>query len=92
MNVMVVIHQPRYSIFTMFDTVLLLGLGGQTVYLGPVDKAEAYFNMLGFVPPLNENRAGMVTALHAKARAAHLKSLLLCCSGSWVSRDIAQRA
>ena len=58
MNVMVVIHQPRYSIFEMFDSVLLLGVGGRTVFLGPVNLAEAYFNFLGFRPPPNENRAG----------------------------------
>ena len=29
-----VLHQPRYSIFEMFDSVLLLGAGGKTVYLG----------------------------------------------------------
>lgn len=69
MNVMVVIHQPRYSIFTMFDTVLLLGVGGQTVYLGPVNKAEAYFNMMGFVPPPNENRAGVAVCTHACTNA-----------------------
>ncbi|KAG2453490.1 hypothetical protein HYH02_001711 [Chlamydomonas schloesseri] len=57
MNVMVVIHQPRYSIFEMFDSVLLLGVGGRTVFLGPVNLAEAYFNFLGFRPPPNENRA-----------------------------------
>ncbi|KXZ52790.1 hypothetical protein GPECTOR_8g178 [Gonium pectorale] len=57
MNVMVVIHQPRYSIFEMFDSVLLLGVGGKTVFLGPVQLAEAYFNFLGFSPPPNENRA-----------------------------------
>ena len=28
-----VIHQPRYDIFTLFDSVLLLGPGGRTVYL-----------------------------------------------------------
>jgi len=29
-----VVHQPRYSIFEMFDSVLLLGAGGKTVFLG----------------------------------------------------------
>ena len=32
-TVITVIHQPRYEIFTMFHDVLLLGKGGQTVYL-----------------------------------------------------------
>ncbi len=29
MCVAMVIHQPRFSIFEMFDTVLLLGTGGR---------------------------------------------------------------
>lgn len=58
MNVMVVIHQPRYSIFEMFDSVLLLGVGGRTVFLGPVSLARKYFFFLGFRPPPGENRAG----------------------------------
>ena len=28
MNIIMVIHQPRYEIFECFDTVLLLGTGG----------------------------------------------------------------
>merc|ERR1719392_441714 len=34
MSSIMVIHQPRYSLFTLFDDVLLLGKGGQAVYLG----------------------------------------------------------
>lgn len=30
-----VIHQPRYSLFTHIDDVLLLGKGGRTAYIGP---------------------------------------------------------
>lgn len=63
MNVMVVIHQPRYSIFEMFDSVLLLGVGGRTVFLGPVSLARKYFFFLGFRPPPGENRAGEVQDL-----------------------------
>ncbi|CAK0888590.1 unnamed protein product, partial [Prorocentrum cordatum] len=34
MTIIMVIHQPRYSLFKLFDQVLLLGIGGRTVYLG----------------------------------------------------------
>ncbi|GAB4822174.1 hypothetical protein N2152v2_009220 [Parachlorella kessleri] len=34
MNVVAVVHQPRYSIFTLFDTVLLLGTGGSVPPVG----------------------------------------------------------
>ena len=57
MTVITVIHQPRYSIFSMFDQVLLLGVGGRTVYLGPATAALPYFGSIGFEMPANENPA-----------------------------------
>jgi len=57
-NVMTVIHQPRYEIFKMFDTLLLLGKGGRTIYLGPIERVEEYFEKeLGFVKPPGVNFA-----------------------------------
>eukprot|EP00425_Heterocapsa_triquetra_P019713 CAMPEP_0195140394 /NCGR_PEP_ID=MMETSP0448-20130528/161066_1 /TAXON_ID=66468 /ORGANISM="Heterocapsa triquestra, Strain CCMP 448" /LENGTH=494 /DNA_ID=CAMNT_0040178727 /DNA_START=1 /DNA_END=1482 /DNA_ORIENTATION=+ len=52
-----VIHQPRFSLFTLFDDVLLLGKGGHTVYLGPSTLCKAYFESCGFKMPDNENPA-----------------------------------
>jgi len=57
MTSIMVIHQPRYSLFTLFDDVLLLGKGGQTVYLGPSLGAKSYFEGLGFEMPADENPA-----------------------------------
>ena len=57
MTVVMVVHQPRYSLFTLFHEVLLLGLGGQTVYLGPSTGALPYFKSLGFRMPVHENPA-----------------------------------
>ena len=42
-----VIHQPRYSAFLQFDYLLLIGVGGNTVYLGPTNKVVDYFHNLG---------------------------------------------
>ena len=50
--------QPRYSIFRMFDDVMLLGKGGRLVFLGPSRLALHYFESLGFALPPNENPAG----------------------------------
>ncbi|CAK0843259.1 unnamed protein product [Prorocentrum cordatum] len=55
-NIMV-IHQPRYSLFALFDQVLLLGTGGRTVYSGRADKALPYFEGLGFERPPADNPA-----------------------------------
>lgn len=57
MNVIMVIHQPRYSLYTLFDDVLLLGKGGQTVYLGSSLGTKAYFDNLGFEVKEGENLA-----------------------------------
>eukprot|EP00039_Didymoeca_costata_P009519 m.126277 g.126277 ORF g.126277 m.126277 type:complete len:897 (-) comp14512_c0_seq3:966-3656(-) len=51
LTVVTVLHQPRYEIFQMFDEVLFLGKGGRTVYLGPAESAQAYFQTLGFKLP-----------------------------------------
>ena len=55
-----VVHQPRYSLFTLFDEVLLLG-GGQTVYLGPSEGAPPYFRTLGFKMPQHEHLASEIS-------------------------------
>eukprot|EP01135_Chromosphaera_perkinsii_P007607 Nk52_evm63s914 gene=Nk52_evmTU63s914 len=57
MVVAAVIHQPSPGAFAQFDDLLLLGKGGRTVYTGPVEEAEAYFNSIGFPMPKGENPA-----------------------------------
>lgn len=50
--VIVVLHQPRFEIFQMFDDVMILGKGGRTIYLGPVRDVVNYFQSIGFqLPP-----------------------------------------
>ncbi|CAE7031065.1 abcG1 [Symbiodinium natans] len=57
MTVVMVVHQPRYSLFTLFDEVLLLGLGGKTVYLGNSKGVLPYFTSLSYRMPEHENPA-----------------------------------
>ena len=57
MNIVTVVHQPRYSVFCQFHEVLLLGRAGRTVFLGPVGAALPYFASLGFDLPPHENPA-----------------------------------
>ena len=54
-----VVHQPRYSLFTLFDNVLLLGMGGRTVYLGESVGALPYFRDLGFKMPEHERLSSL---------------------------------
>lgn len=42
------IHQPRYSIFKLFDNLTLLVMG-QTVYNGEAKMSMAYFESLGYM-------------------------------------------
>ena len=48
-NIIVVLHQPSYQIFEMFDDVIFLAKGGFTVYVGPAGEALSFFTDLGFV-------------------------------------------
>jgi len=55
-----VVHQPRWSLFSLFDDVLLLGKGGRTVYSGSSRGAQRYFQQLGFEAPKSENPADWI--------------------------------
>ena len=57
MNISCVIHQPRYSVFVLFDELLLLGKGGVTAYMGPTEQMLTYMNRIGFEIAENENPA-----------------------------------
>jgi ABC-type multidrug transport system ATPase subunit len=50
-TVITVIHQPRYEIFTLFHNVMLIGYGGNLVYMGPSSDTLQYFSELGFQLP-----------------------------------------
>ncbi|CAM6102780.1 unnamed protein product [Calypogeia fissa] len=43
-NVCLVVHQPSYGLFRMFDDVMLFAKGGYTVYMGPTGEMDAYFS------------------------------------------------
>ena len=43
------IHQPRYSIYKLFDTLTLLSVGN-VVYHGNAHKALEYFDRIGEYP------------------------------------------
>ncbi len=54
--VITVIHQPRSSIFSLFDRLLLLS-EGQVIYFGPTTAALNYFKDLGYECPSHYNPA-----------------------------------
>src|ERR1700694_273080 len=42
--------QPSVELFRMLDSVIVLSKG-KTIYFGPPDEAEEYFNKIGFFRP-----------------------------------------
>jgi hypothetical protein len=50
-----VIHQPRKFIFDLFDSLILLGVGGRMVYHGPTSQAYDYFHHLDYILPIGES-------------------------------------
>ncbi|XP_058266442.1 broad substrate specificity ATP-binding cassette transporter ABCG2 isoform X1 [Hemibagrus wyckioides] len=50
------IHQPRYSIYRLFDTLTLL-VSGRQVYHGPAQRALDYFSDIGFTCEPHNNPA-----------------------------------
>uniref|UniRef100_A0AAR2LYE4 ABC transporter domain-containing protein n=1 Tax=Pygocentrus nattereri TaxID=42514 RepID=A0AAR2LYE4_PYGNA len=50
------IHQPRYSIYRLFDSLTLLA-GGRQVYHGPAQSALEYFSEIGFICEPHNNPA-----------------------------------
>eukprot|EP00873_Tetraselmis_striata_P005361 jgi/Tetstr1/425625/TSEL_016045.t1 len=67
MSSIMVIHQPRYSIYRLYDQVLLLAAGGNQVYQGPSSLTMPYFESKGFMLPPNENPADFfLDVIHEK--------------------------
>ncbi|KAL7751229.1 hypothetical protein RI367_003435 [Sorochytrium milnesiophthora] len=57
LTIAAVIHSPSPATFRQFDDLLLLGAGGQTVYMGSRDEAPAYFSSIGFDLPPGESES-----------------------------------
>lgn len=45
MNVITVIHQPRYDIFDQFDNIYLLKRGGSLIYNGPKEQVIFFMSI-----------------------------------------------
>ena len=52
--IIIAIHQPRYAIYKLFDSITLLSRG-RTVYHGQAKSAIDYFANLGYICPEREN-------------------------------------
>ena len=78
-----VIHQPRKSIFDLFDSLILLGVGGKIMYHGPASRAEDYFNSQDFSVDPGESLADWLIDISSgsirpqRFKALHHSSLTL---------------
>uniref|UniRef100_A0A5B7B0A7 ABC transporter domain-containing protein n=1 Tax=Davidia involucrata TaxID=16924 RepID=A0A5B7B0A7_DAVIN len=54
-NICMVLHQPSYTLYKMFDDLILLAKGGLTAYHGSVKKVEEYFAGIGINVPERVN-------------------------------------
>ncbi|OAL56824.1 hypothetical protein IQ07DRAFT_582119 [Pyrenochaeta sp. DS3sAY3a] len=68
-TVVVTIHQPRSNIVALFDQLLLLAKG-RTVYSGPFDNCQNYFDNIGYTCPPGFNIADYLIDLTMHASAA----------------------
>lgn len=57
MTICSVIHQPRKTIFELFDSLILLGVGGNLVYHGATSTALDYFTNMHYELPEGESLA-----------------------------------
>lgn len=57
MSILCAIHQPRSSIWNLFDDIILLAPGGLVVYSGSRLSMIDYFKKIGFSCPINTNPA-----------------------------------
>ena len=74
MTVISSIHQPRKSIFSMFDRLFLLGAGGKLIYHGAIEDAETYFNTIGFKRPFDENLADWIVDISSSLHSNRLNT------------------
>jgi ABC-type multidrug transport system ATPase subunit len=61
-TVVFTIHQPRSNIVALFDHLILLAKG-RTVYSGPFDNCQAYFDNIGYACPPGFNIADYLVDL-----------------------------
>ena len=69
------IHQPRYSIFKLFDSITLLSKGDM-VYHGPANRALDYFTAHGYECEEHDNPADFFLDIIIRNEVAALQKTL----------------
>ncbi|KAF7252825.1 ATP-binding cassette sub-family G member 2 [Varanus komodoensis] len=87
------IHQPRYSIFKLFDTLTLLA-DGKLLYHGPADNTLRYFKSLGYVcEPYNNPADFFLDIINGDSTAVVMSKTYIdtCIGPEQVSESIATK-
>lgn len=74
-TVITTIHQPSSLIYHLFDTVMVLGVGGRQVYFGPAQEASDFFAARGKPCPPGWNPADRQSQLFNSCRSDLTSSL-----------------
>ena len=74
--IIMAIHQPRYAIFNLFDSITLLS-HGRAVYQGTTRQAVEYFSSQGHECPARENPADFFLDLIADDEQNYLKNVTI---------------
>uniref|UniRef100_A0A671MN50 ABC transporter domain-containing protein n=1 Tax=Sinocyclocheilus anshuiensis TaxID=1608454 RepID=A0A671MN50_9TELE len=80
------IHQPRYSIFRLFDHLTLLHKR-ETIYAGPAGKAMDYFQSLGYICEAFNNPADFFLDITNGETSSAMPTATLACKYSYTSVD-----
>ncbi|XP_073679192.1 broad substrate specificity ATP-binding cassette transporter ABCG2-like isoform X2 [Garra rufa] len=74
-NIILSIHQPRYSIYRLFDSLTLL-VGGRLVYHGPAQDTLDYFSQIGYTCEPHNNPADFfLDVINGESTAVALNKL-----------------
>lgn len=86
-NIIMSIHQPRYSIFALFDRLVLLSKG-QVVYLGGAKQSVNYFKNIGYTCPEYHNPADFfLDVVGGDVKTAQLIERMVASEGSAANYD-----
>ncbi|CAF3709491.1 unnamed protein product [Rotaria sp. Silwood1] len=83
------IHQPRYSIFKLFDTITVLYQGGM-FYYGQAENVLGYFSQQGYFCEHHDNPADFVVdvLIDASQKPGQLRKLRLAYENSYMHKNI----
>jgi hypothetical protein len=83
LTIVAVVHQPSFTLLSLFDNIVLLCKGGRMAYAGPVKLMQRYFEELGYAFKQGENAvdvcldaiSGLIESSQPEVTAAALPGL-----------------